>query len=129
MKKYKILVVDDERPLAELMRIKLDEAGFQTITANSGNEAIEKSASEEPSLIILDVMMGDMDGWEALSKLKSNPETAKIPVIMCTARDGQEDVDKSFSRGAQAYVIKPVNFPKLYLKINAILDTEELLKR
>ena len=128
MRKYKILIVDDERPLAEMIRLNFPEEQFDARTCYSGKEAIEEALSFRPDVLILDVMMGGMDGWEVLSALKANPRTAAIPVIMCTAKDDPKDVEKSFQYGAQSYVIKPINFTKLMTKVSAVLDTEELLK-
>ncbi len=128
MKKCKILIVDDERPLAEMIRINFPPAQFEASTCYNGREALAEAEQNRPDLIVLDVMMGGMDGWETLSALKSNSKTASIPVIMCTAKDGPQDVQKSFQYGAQAYIIKPINFAKLLAKVSAILDTEELLK-
>ncbi len=128
MKKYKILIVDDERPLAEMIRLNFDETKFDTRTANTGSETLEEAENNRPDLIILDVMLGDMDGFEILAKLRANPKTSAIPIIMCTARDGTEDIEKSFRGGAQAYTLKPVNFHKLMQKVTAILDMEELLR-
>jgi len=127
LKKYKILIVDDERPLAEMMRLNFPEDKFEAATCHTGKDALKEADARHPDLILLDVMMGDMDGWEVLAKLKANPKTAGIPVIMCTARDSSRDINKSFERGAQAYIMKPIQFPKLLAKISALLDTEELL--
>ena len=128
MKKIKILIVDDERPLAEMVRINFPKERFDAKTCYMGKDALKEARSDRPDLILLDVMMGDMDGWEVLADLKDDPKTSSIPVIMCTAKDGKEDVERSFRYGAQAYIIKPINFPKLMLKISAILDLEKLLK-
>ena len=128
MKKIKVLIVDDERPLAELIRLNFPEDKFEARTCNTGRDALKEARGNPPDLMLLDVMMGDMDGWEVLTLLKADPKTAAIPVIMCTARDGPEDIEKSFQKGAQSYIIKPVNFPKLMHKITALLDMERMLK-
>ena len=128
MKKHKILIVDDETPLAEMICLNFPEEKFAARACNTGKDALLEIEREPPDLMILDVMMGDMDGWEALSKLRKNPKTSGIPVIMCTARDGPQDVEKSFKCGAQSYIIKPIDFSKLMMKVAAILDVEELLK-
>ncbi|OGR82123.1 MAG: hypothetical protein A2901_07670 [Elusimicrobia bacterium RIFCSPLOWO2_01_FULL_54_10] len=128
MKKYKILIVDDERPLAEMIRINFPANQFDATACFTGKDALAQTDADRPDLILLDVMMGDMSGWEVLLRLKSNPKTATVPVIMCTAKDGPEDIEMSFQHGAQSYIIKPINFPKLMHKISAILDMERLLK-
>jgi len=127
MKKYRILIVDDERPLAQMTCINFPTDRFLVTPCFSGADALEETRKQRPDLIILDIIMPGMDGWEVLLKLKSDPKTSSIPVIMCTAKDGLADVEKSFHYGAQAYAIKPVVFKKLLSKVAAILDIEGLL--
>ncbi|MDP2183358.1 MAG: response regulator [Actinomycetota bacterium] len=81
----KVLVVDDEPAIANLAKVKLTNAGFDVVTANCGEEALEKVASESPDVVVLDVMMPGMDGREVASRLKGNPETRHIPILMLTA--------------------------------------------
>ena len=127
-KKYKILIVEDDHQLAELTKINFPQEHFSVRTSYDGADALEEVGKERPDLMVLDVMMPGMNGWDVLLKLKSNPQTSAIPVIMCTAKDGLSDVEKSFNYGAQAYVIKPVIFTKLLNKIAVILDIEKLIK-
>jgi DNA-binding response OmpR family regulator len=130
MKKYKVLIVDDERPLVEMVSVhfSFEKDRFETRACYTGADALKEAESHRPDIILLDVMMGDMDGWEVLSRLRNNPKTASIPVVMCTARDSSSDIDLSFQRGAQAYLMKPIHFPRLLQKISAILDAEDLMK-
>lgn len=128
MKKYKILLVEDERPLADMLRMNFPQEQFEPRVAYSGPDALKEISKNRPDLVVLDIMMPGMDGWEVLLKLKSDPKTSSLPVIMCTAKDGLGDVEKSFKYGAQAYVIKPIVFSKLLKKIAAILNIESLLK-
>lgn len=128
MKKYKILLVEDERPLADMTKMNFPQDQFDVRVAYSGMDALKEISKNRPDLVVLDIMMPGMDGWEVLLKLKSEPKTSTIPVIMCTAKDGLGDVEKSFKYGAQAYVIKPIVFSKLLKKIAAILNIESLLK-
>ena len=81
----KVLVVDDEPAIANLAKIKLTNAGFDVATAHSGEEALERVADEFPDIIVLDVMMPGMDGWEVASRLKGDPETRNIKILMLTA--------------------------------------------
>ena len=127
MKKYNILIVDDERPLAEMTRMNFPQDQFNAKTCFNGADALKEIMENPPDLVVLDVMMPDLDGWEVLQKLKSNSKTSSIPVIMCTAKDGLEDVEKSYQCGAQSYIIKPFAFDRLLKKIAAILDIEKLL--
>lgn len=127
MNKFKILVVDDERPLADMTCINFPTDQFIAQACYSGEEALNEVRKSPPDLIVLDITMPGMDGWEVLLKLKSDPKTSSIPVVMCTARDGLVDVEKSFHYGAQSYIIKPFVFAKLLKKVAAILDIEKLL--
>ncbi len=124
---YKILVVDDDHTLADLVQIHFDEGCFHAKACYSGKDALLEIEKERPDLIILDVVMPRMDGWEVLQTIKSNLTYASIPIIMCTAKDSVGDVEKSFYYGAQAYIIKPIEFKKLRKKVASILDIEELL--
>lgn len=124
---YKILVVDDDHSLADLIQLNFAQDHFNAKTCYSGKEALQEIEKERPDLIILDVVMPRMDGWEVLQSIKSNLTTASIPIVMCTSKDSVGDVEKSFYYGAQAYVIKPIDFKKLHKKVASILDIEELL--
>ena len=127
MKKYKIMIVEDDRQLADLTKINFPQEQFIVKTCYNGPDALKEVDRDRPDLIVLDVMMPGMDGWEVLLKLKSDPKTSSTPVIMCTAKDGLGDVEKSFNFGAQSYVIKPIVFTKLLKKVAAVLDIEKLL--
>lgn len=116
MRKYKILIVEDERLLADMTRMNFPPDKFAAKACYNGAEGLKEIAKDRPDLVVLDIMMPGMDGWEVLLKLKSDPKTSSIPIIMCTAKDGLGDVEKSFNFGAQAYVIKPIVFSKLLKK-------------
>ncbi|KAF5415268.1 MAG: Regulator of RpoS [Candidatus Methanogaster sp.] len=83
----KVLVVDDERVSVELIESMIEPAGFEVIRAYGGEEGIEKSFSKQPDVLILDLMMPDVSGFEVVSRLKTDPETRNIPIIICTSRD------------------------------------------
>lgn len=105
----KILAVDDERHIVRLIQVNLERAGYQVITAFDGTEGLKKVESEKPDLIVLDVMMPKMDGFEVLKRLQANPETREIPVIMLTAKAQDTDVFRGWSSGVSAYLTKPFN--------------------
>lgn len=128
MKKYKIFIVEDDRQLADLVRMNFPEDRFDAQVFYKGADVLSKVPKERPDLIILDVVMPGMTGWDVLLKLKSDPKYSSIPVIMCTGKDSLGDVEKSFHFGAQAYIIKPVVFSKLLQKVAAILDIEDLVR-
>ena len=105
----KILAVDDERHIVRLIQVNLERAGFQVITAFDGPEALKKVEADKPDLVVLDVMMPKMDGFEVLKRLQANPETRDIPVIMLTAKAQDADVFRGWSSGVSAYLTKPFN--------------------
>ncbi len=127
MKKYKILIVEDDRQLAELMKLNFPQEQFTARICTDSRQAIADAESDLPSLIILDVIMPHMDGWDVLAKIRATHATAAVPVIMCTGRDSVNDVEKSFKMGAQAFIMKPIVFSNLLKKVAAILNIEQLL--
>ena len=121
----KILAVDDERHIVRLVQINLLKEGYEVVTANNGREALEKMALEKPDLVVLDVMMPEMDGFEALEKMKSNPETANIPVIMLTAKAQDADVFSGWQKGADLYLTKPFNPTELLTFVKRIFSSQQ----
>lgn len=121
----KILAVDDEKHIVRLVQITLEKEGYELITASNGREALEKVASEQPDLVVMDVMMPEMDGLEALAKLKDDPETSHIPVIMLTAKAQDSDVFRGWQSGADLYLTKPFNPSELVTFVRRIFATDE----
>jgi CheY-like chemotaxis protein len=109
----KVLVVDDEKFVRELIKIKLGRCGLLVLEAANGLEAVEMAQTQRPDMILLDVMMPKMNGFEACEKLKSNPNTARIPIVMLTARGEQANHEKGISLGATDYMSKPFSPQKL----------------
>jgi DNA-binding response OmpR family regulator len=116
-----ILVVDDEKQLISLVKLHLDMAGYDVLTASDGEKALSVAAKERPDLIILDLMLPKMDGWEVCRILKSDKDTANIPVIMLTARTDTESVLKGFECGADDYVTKPFSPRELIARVKRTL--------
>lgn len=103
----KILIVDDDLLLLQMYETKLKREGFEVETAPSGREGLEKAKSTKPHLILLDILMPSMDGFQVLEKLKSDPETKKIPVIFLTNLSKEErDFHRGLEQGAAAYLVK-----------------------
>ena len=102
-----ILVVDDEPDVARIISLNLEMEGYSVRVAHDGLEALDKVDSSKPDCILLDIMMPEMDGWEVLRVLKSDPAKAEIPVIVVTARNSDVDQIKGFSGGAVEYITKP----------------------
>ena len=119
-KKTRILVVDDEEDLCEILKFNLEAEGYQIETAYSGEEALEKDVASF-QLILLDVMMGGMSGFQMAKHLKENPVTANIPIIFLTARDTENDTVTGFNLGADDYISKPFSIREVMVRIRAVL--------
>ena len=115
----RLLVVDDEATILELLSGSLRLAGFEVMTASSGAEAVRAAASGQPDLVLLDVMMPDGDGFEALRRIRSGG--GEVPVIFLTARDEVPDRVEGFAVGADDYVTKPFSLDELLGRIRAVL--------
>jgi two-component system alkaline phosphatase synthesis response regulator PhoP/two-component system response regulator VicR len=118
----KIMAVDDERHIVRLIQVNLERSGYQVITAFDGPEALKKVETDRPDVIVLDVMMPKMDGFEVLKRLQANPETRNIPVIMLTAKAQDADVFRGWSSGVSAYLTKPFNPLELITFVKRILS-------
>lgn len=125
MKKFQILVVDDEWNMRNLLRIYLDKNGIEVKEAKNGTEAIELINSNPFDLVILDVMMPDMDGWEVCSKIR---ETYNIPILMLTARTETRDKVQGLNLGADDYLTKPFDPEELLARVNALLRRARISK-
>lgn len=119
----KILAVDDERHIVRLVEVNLQRAGYEVVTAYDGREALEKVKAENPDLVVLDVMMPYMDGFEVLKHLKADPTTAEIPVIMLTAKAQDADVFRGWQSGVDCYLTKPFNPMELLTFVKRIFDS------
>lgn len=117
----KILIVDDEADLVSTIQYRLKFANCQVVTASNGKEGLEKAASEQPDLILLDTNMPVMNGPEMLECLRNDPAVKDIPVIMLTARCEAQDVAAASAHGIADYVTKPFDFADLMAKIKGVL--------
>ena len=104
MDKTKILIVDDDKNICELLRLYLEKEGYETALAYDGEQALERFSSEKPSLILLDVMMPKMDGWEVCRRVRAS---SQVPVIMLTAKGETFDKVLGLELGADDYIVKP----------------------
>jgi two-component system alkaline phosphatase synthesis response regulator PhoP len=119
--KGKILVVDDEIYIVHILDFSLGIEGYEVMTALDGEQALAKVAQERPDLIVLDIMMPKLDGYETCKALKQNPATHDIPVILLSAKGRNVDQKVGFEVGADDYITKPFSPRKLVERINAIL--------
>jgi two-component system, OmpR family, alkaline phosphatase synthesis response regulator PhoP len=119
----KILAVDDERHIVRLVQVNLERAGYQVVTAFDGKEALQKVEDEQPDLVVLDVMMPYMDGFEVLQTLRKNQSTRDLPVIMLTAKAQDADVFRGWQSGVDCYLTKPFNPMELIAFVKRIFSS------
>ncbi len=115
-----ILIVDDEQDILQILKYNLEKEGYAVLTAQNGKRGLEQ-ARKRPDLIVLDVMMPEMDGWEVCKSLKKNTGTASIPVIFLTAKGTEIDEVLGLELGAQDYIVKPISPRKLVARIKVAL--------
>ncbi|MEM6313721.1 MAG: response regulator transcription factor [Planctomycetota bacterium] len=116
-----VLIVDDERDLVELVTHNLSRSGYRTMAAGDGRTALDRARRDKPDLIILDVMMPNVDGHEVARRLKGDPETAHIPIIMLTAKAEETDEIVGLKIGADDYVTKPFSMKVLIARMESVL--------
>ena len=119
--RYKILVVEDEKNITKVVTYNLEREGYQMITARDGEEGLAKARKELPDLVILDLMLPKLDGLEVCRQLKSDPKSARIPIIMLTAKTQETDRVVGLEMGADDYVAKPFSVRELAARVKAVL--------
>ncbi len=125
MQNNKVLVVDDDAHIAELIKLYFEKEGFTVATASNGREAVDKFKSESPAIIILDVMMPEMDGWDVCREIR---KTSNVPIIMLTAKGETFDKVLGLELGADDYMVKPFETKELIARVKAVLrrsDTKD----
>ncbi len=121
MKIAKILVIDDEPEITEILEAFLSNAGHKVVTQNAASKGLEMASEYQPDMIFLDIMMPDMDGYEMCEALKADPKTEDIPVIFLTGKDTADDQGKSFKSGGDMYLKKPFVCERLLEIVNIVL--------
>ena len=119
----RILIIDDSPTEIYVFKRMLEENGYETFSANNAQEGLEKAKHEKPDLILMDVVMPGMNGFQATRRLARDPETAKIPVIMITTKDQETDRIWGLRQGARDYVVKPPTESEFLAKIKAQLGS------
>ncbi len=119
-----ILIVDDEADILEMLKYNLQKEGYAVLTAKNGTTALEE-VKRNPNLVLLDVMMPEMDGWEVCRRIKREPKTAAIPVLFLTAKGSEVDEVVGFELGADDYIVKPISVRKLLARVKAVLRRRE----
>jgi len=118
----KILIVEDNELNRDMLSRRLEKKGFAVVSAVDGQEGINQAASESPDIILMDLSLPIVDGWDAAKKLKSNENTKSIPIIALTAHAMKGDEKKALDAGCDDYDTKPVNFERLLEKINKLIS-------
>jgi DNA-binding response OmpR family regulator len=123
----KILVIEDDPGTVRLIKYCLQQEGYQVLTAPNGLEGIRKAKSEEPDLIVLDVLLPGVDGFEICHRLRAEPQTARLPVLMLSAKAREIDKATGLKVGADDYITKPWHRPELLDKIAAVLQRSSVV--
>ncbi len=124
MTRPKILMVDDAATILMMEKMFLSKEPYDLITAKDGQEAVEKAESERPDLILMDIVMPKMDGFEAVQKIRERDATKLIPIIMVTTRGEEDNMEKGYQNGCNDYVTKPINGVELLTKIRNFLEEQ-----
>ena len=125
----RVLVVDDEKLIVKGIRFSLEQDGYEVDCAYDGDEAIERAKEREYDVVVLDVMLPDESGYDIVRKLRKNPATKKLPVIMVTAKTAEMDMIKGLDEGADDYIKKPFSIMELITRVKALLrrtETEDI---
>jgi two-component system, cell cycle response regulator DivK len=117
-----ILIVEDNELNRDMLSRRLERRGYDTLLAVDGEQGLEVARRIQPHLILMDMSLPVLDGWEATKRLKSSPETAAIPIVALTAHAMSGDRERALEAGCDEYDTKPVEFPRLVLKIEALLN-------
>ncbi len=118
MDKYKVLIVDDDFNISNLLRLYLEKEGFDTVTADDGEKAVELFESEKPDLVLLDIMLPKMDGWQVCREIR---KTSQCPIIMITAKTETFDKVLGLELGADDYIVKPFENKEVVARVRAVL--------
>jgi CheY-like chemotaxis protein len=118
----RLLIVDDNEQNRDMLSRRLQRRGFDVLLANDGRAAVEMARAEKPDLILMDMNMPQLDGWEATRQIKAEPEVSSVPVIGLTAHALEGDRERALEAGCTEYHTKPVDFPKLMAQIEALLQ-------
>jgi len=124
-KPAKILVIDDEPEITDIVETFLETAGYEVESENASEEGIEKAKSFLPDLVLLDIMMPTLDGYEICSELKRSEKTKRIPVVFLTGKDARSDEGRSFKVGGVLYIKKPFSCERLLDIVKVVLQTVE----
>jgi DNA-binding response OmpR family regulator len=115
----KILIVEDHDSMRHLLSVEISLMGFEAVTASGGKEGVAKAVAEKPDLVLLDIMMPEMDGWDVARNLRAHPETKDIPIVAETALFSQRELNTCLQAGCDDYLVKPFTYEDLEDKVRA----------
>ena len=116
-----VLVIEDDPVIQELLKLNLIDEGYTVLTADDGQEGVQIAKEARPGVILMDMRLPSITGWEATRLLKEQPETGDIPVIALTAQSTADDLRNCFEAGCDAFMTKPIQFAQLYIKIEMLI--------
>ena len=117
-----ILIIEDDPVIQGILSMNLTDEGYQVLTAGEGLVGVRLATEAQPGLILMDMRLPDITGWEATRRLKAQPETHHIPIIALTAQSTSEDLRRCFDAGCDAFMTKPIQFSQLFTKIEMLLN-------
>ncbi len=123
--KKKVLVIDDENDILLIIKSALHEEGYDVTTANNGYDGLALAEDASPDLIILDIMMPEMDGFEVLQQLRENEKTARIPIVILTGMSSKDKIREALNKGIDYYIVKPFEYQDLVSKVKIAIDDAE----
>jgi len=124
-RQYTVLAVDDENDVLLIVKTALQAEGYRVLTASDGPDALKTAAEEKPDLVLLDVMMPGMDGFEVLNKLRQQEATCQVPIIMLTGLTERESKRSAIEHGTKYYIVKPFDFQDLVSKVRLAIEDSE----
>ena len=122
-KMNKILIIEDHADMRELLAWQIELMGFMPISAKQGREGVEKALTEKPQLIIMDIMMPGMDGWEAAKQIRAHPDIKDTPILAATALFRDSDLKNCMDAGCNGYIVKPFTFQELQSKVRELIPS------
>ena len=121
----KILIVDDDPPIVELLKFTLESAGFRTVVAIDGNDALSKIQSERPDLVLLDIMLPTKDGYSVLEEIRGTSEFKILPIVIISAKVQEVDISHGISLGANDYFTKPLELDRLVGRVSDLIGKDK----
>ncbi|MCA9917313.1 MAG: response regulator [Anaerolineales bacterium] len=121
-KAHTVLIIEDDPVIRNILQLNLSERDYTVLTAEDGLEGVRTAKEHDPGIILMDIRLPNITGWEATRRLKVEPTTAHIPIIALTAQSTSKDLHRCFDAGCDAFMTKPIQFAQLFTKIEMLLE-------